>query len=600
VTASVTDAHLSDEWRHLGSLSDTAVTAVDSIDGQVVVGTARGVAWLAGGGWTSEIGLPPIRLLRAAPGGRLVAVADDGLLVRDGVGAWDWVLNCDAITEVLFLTAADGQPAVMVATENDGVLVGDPSLTRWTSSCAGLADVRVAGLAHLGTGESAAIVAATASGIYLTRDQGRTWRRVTTAPVAPVTSLVGGGDDGSVFALFTGLGLHRSADGATWSSIDLPGEDDHAPEFLTALPEQLAVVGWSGRITLVDYAQSSQQRTLPALSSTPCLDLGTDDDGVLLAGTPTGLQRLTSRGWIPASDGLSGGVAVLEASPDSGVALVHTPGAGLAWAGMLSVELEKINPPDYVFDVAVTDDGLVWTLGPGGVRAYDGHTWRAAPPLPLMVRRLFAVGPGLVGEAETGQLLVLTTGLDSDWRVAAGPPAAPHRLVGTTGLIFAVSAVKDGPDWRSTVWAADHRLSGWRPVLAASTPVPAPVARDGSQGLIVALGDRIVQIGSSGAVRPLSMIDPANPDGPATALDLAGQGSSIVALSSRGLHWSGDDGLTWHDLWAESVPIAIAHTRESIVVLTPDSQVWMTSSRTVTGRAMELNRMEKTDGPRKL
>lgn len=352
---------------------------------------------------------------------------------------------------------------------------------------ADLAAGTVAGLALAPTGGAQPdVFAATPTGVHVSHDGGRSWRR-TSDELTPV--LVGAVAASPDFArdqmLFAAArdGLYTSADaGRTWRlrlsgnmlSVAVSPQFASTPTLLVGTDADGVLISHDAGSTWASANPGLRDRTVSALVMSPAFET----DGTALAGTPTGLYitRNGAKSWrsveIDCDEPAIECVAVAFDFARSGVMLAATESCGLwrstdrgaTWSAVTELGHQSITA--LAFDtssprcVAVSSAGLA--VSPDG-----SHTWCTPRPLPGLGLSVACVDGGrqrdlvLAGLLHAG--LVYSTDSGATWlrpqhapsanlltQVVCSPAFARDRTVYAAGLDSGVLVSRDaGVTWQS-------------------------------------------------------------------------------------------------------------------------------------------------------
>ncbi|MBV9324572.1 MAG: hypothetical protein JO352_12380 [Chloroflexi bacterium] len=542
------------DWEQLAARPGGTVAALataTTADGQTLVFAAtsagvyrssdRGQTWTA----TSPNDVVPFNeAILASPGfatDRTLFVGGRNGLYRslDGASTWSRVLTGGHVTSL-----AVAPEVIFAGTEVDGILRSEDGGRTWSSANPGLLDLTVLALAlspafeRDGTG-----LAATASGVYRTRNAGKSWREIDLGLEVAVQCLALSptfAEDRLALAGTEADGLLRSDDGgARWEPVaGLDGHSITAIAFSSRYPGRptLAVATDAGIAISEDAGRAwrmiaADVGAVLTLTFVPGASHGVDvaHDEVLLAGLHRdGVARLAvdGQGWTLANDGLQArlllGVALsptfeadrtlFAAGPDDGVLVSRD--AGRSWSASL------VGPDDpQVFGVAASPsyarDRTVFAATAAGIlRSRDGgagwHTVATQAEAAAGARAVIAAPPAadgaptLLAAVENGRL-VASTDLGDSWRsfgdifageqvisLAFSPDYADDHVlcVGTTGS-------RPGEPGEVTLWrSADSGLS-WRRWLVERGGALLPVAIPGGHALselvFVGLGGQVLK-----------------------------------------------------------------------------------------------------------
>jgi photosystem II stability/assembly factor-like uncharacterized protein len=228
------------EGQTVTNVMDEMVPAVECVIGlagdiELFAGTTRGVyrsmdfghTWL--GGTTDQAGPSPVLALGISPqygsDGTVFVGSVDGLWQSDDKATtWRHVLGGDTVN-ALVLVEGVGTYAVIAGTDKDGVLRSDDAGRNWHSANPGLLDLSVLSLVSVpGHDHGQVLLAGTASGLYRSANNGKSWRPVNllegTLAVQCLDVVGSRATTPTVLAGTEADGLFRSIDiGQSWEAV---------------------------------------------------------------------------------------------------------------------------------------------------------------------------------------------------------------------------------------------------------------------------------------------------------------------------------------------------------------------------------------------
>ena len=574
----------------------TAVTSLALSGPNARLGTAAGVLAYDGEDWRlQKESLPPIRALRVVDADETWAISERGLHAQLAPDApWKWMLRSRGLTDLVVVPDRSGGRTRIVSHETDGVFRAGTLEGEWEPTSAGLTDTRVCALAVVSAPAGDRVLAGTPTGLYVSADSGRTWRREAGIAQLPVLSLAST-SDGCTYALVEEDGLWRMDRGSkSWRRV-LPSEKVASADFLAVAGDHVVVVGDDG--TVCKLHPAAAPTPLPSVSGGTCLDLAAGPSGVLYAGTTAGLLRLDGERWVEETGLPAVGAAALVGSKDAEVYVVYSPGSHAAVGLRGRPKLSYPELPEPVIDAAVTADGCAWLLGPQKLYRWQDSSTTAVESPSGPLRRIFAVDRGLLAVTADNTLFLGSAGCRS-WEALPPVPTGIHRLVSELTSLYAVCAVLDGDLWRSVVWRADINDCVWRPVVATGADVPSSIVTDGAGGALVATAGRVLHVAQSGQVSPRSIVG-GEADDVGDVLDLAGDGITLTALTSRGIYASTDAGGTWSRLEEAPRAVAISAAADAVITLTSSFEVCELPLPRLWAQVAGLPNTRRTSGPRK-
>lgn len=507
-------------WERLASAeggSVTALAATAATDGapQVYAATALGVFRSTDGGrrWAplGELGaLTDVAAVLPWPpdgaGTRLHAGARGGLYRwRAQQGVWEHLLRASRVLSLLGVAGRPGHaggPALLVGTEEDGILLSQDEGRTWSGANPGLLDLTVLALAASPRfAEDGLAFAATTSGLYRTRNGAESWRLVEL-------------DEEDVAVQCVAVSPSFAAD-----RLVLAGTEEH------------------GLLRSEDGGRSWD--TVPELEGRSVNALAFGPGGRVAAATDAGLALSTDggRSWRPAGTELGPVLSVALLAGDTGAKSagaertddraggdsVRADAAGADAAGGDGVGAERTSAA-----VAVTL--LAGLPGRGVVRSSnDGGSWAAS-------------SAGLTAGLFAG-LAVVPLGGATDARLVIASLEDGLRLSDDGGRTW-TAATAGLPD--PTV----YQLAAWcpadgPPILLAATAGGLAISHDAARSWQPALS-------GDDAVTPALTLAAA-PDG--THLLAALAGGRLLASEDGGRSWAG---LEAPGAGAEIVALALA------------------------------------------
>jgi photosystem II stability/assembly factor-like uncharacterized protein len=321
----------------------------------------------------------------------------------DGGASWQCVLTGGHVMGLAVAPDGTQGSVVFAGTEQDGIVRSEDGGRTWASANPGLLDLTVLALAvSPAFGQDGTGLAATASGLYRTRNAGKSWREIDLGAEVAVQCLAFSpafADDRLALAGTESDGLLRSSDaGAGWEPVSgLDGRSVTALAFSNRYASNGTIVAATdvGIALSVDGGRSWR---ITAADPGPVLTLACvphPEGDVVLAGLHRdGVARVATDGadWTFANAGLQARLllglvlspafeadqTMFAAGPDDG--LLVSRDAGQTWAAHL------VGPQDpSVFGVALSSDyrldGTVYAATAAGVqRSRDGGaTWQSLP-----------------------------------------------------------------------------------------------------------------------------------------------------------------------------------------------------------------------------
>jgi photosystem II stability/assembly factor-like uncharacterized protein len=366
------------------------------------------------------------------PFNEAIAVSADGIVYvgsRNGLyrsadqgQSWDQLL---AGARVLSLAAS--AELLLVGTERDGVLRSEDHGRSFSGANAGLIDLSVIAIAVSPAFEQdGTAFVATTSGLYRTRNGGKSWRPLDVDAAAQCLCI---SQDGLVLAGTESDGLLRSNDGGThWepvstllaASVTAIAHSRHSGTTAVATDQGIAI-----------SENSSESWTLTGADLGPVLAVhfaSTDDGEVLLAG----LYR----------EGVTRAVDPFDrwSSSNAGLQARLLPGLTLSPSFETDQSLFAAGPDDGV--LVSTDSGRTWSVHLNG-------------PDDPRVSGIAANRTSLFGATDAGVLRSQDRG--RTWSVVMGQRAATAVLVSDSGRIIAalsggrlLASDDNGNAWRAT------------------------------------------------------------------------------------------------------------------------------------------------------
>jgi hypothetical protein len=538
-----------------------------------------------GGSWrmlpTSDLSLLDALAVSSGfeAGGGVFAGGVSGLrLSADRGVTWRPLLTSPAVTAVAVSSPGDeGDARVMAGTEQDGVLLSTDGGTSWQRSSAGLLDLRVTAIAlSPGFAVDRTAFAGTASGVYMTRNGGRSWRILPGLGArCDVQCLALLGD---VLAVGTrGRGVLITNDrGASWrEALGLEGESVTA----IAVSPTGRLAAATDRGMMLSNDGGGVWEAVPG-RATAILSLAFVAGGRLLAGTVSDGAFLSGDGgasWSAANEGLlgrlPGGLAVEPGTdqlfwygPESGVA--GSTDGGRTWR-TLGLEGE------WLTTLALPGRGVLCAGGEGGLFVGGDGGWRLVLGAPVAAvaagadARLLAVLAG-------GELLASDDG-GARWRSLHVFPEGGRvtALLASAARFCAVVSVPEEGAYRHHVWWSRSSMIGWREVMdrrAAGPMALAPI----ESGILAASGAELIRVSDEGAVTAVSRVS-TDAGFVIHGLASAGGRSGRVALATRaGVLFSEDEGAALSPLpGGPEAAVATALTADgTIFALGSRAELW--------------------------
>lgn len=467
-------------WEHVavsygGTVAALAVANNHQLYAATSVGVFRssdgGVSWSLPGTaptvpFASALGVSP----QFATDRTVFACGADGLYrSSDAGGSWQRVLVGGQMFSVS--VARDGL-TVLVATEDDGVLRSEDRGKSWTGANAGLLDLTVLSLAlSPGFETDRTAFAGAASGLYRTRNGGRSWRAVDLdLEDEPAVQCIGVSpeftSDRRVYVGTETNGLLRSSDGgSTWTACGFAG--------VSALAFRGAHVVAAATDSSIAVSEDGGETWRESTPSRPALALAFVDD-TLLAGLHRGGVM---RDGHDSNGGLSARLDTsLVYSPDGRLFIggledgvrVSADG-GSTWADC------NAGLVDATVHTLASSATKVWAATPSGVFANDASGWHShvAEGPALMIAALSREVVAALG----GGRLVRSADEGANWHPLAAPWSEAEVVALTVGrdkTIFAATSDANGVTlWRAlgggtfTRWLVDASANSSRVALAA-------------------------------------------------------------------------------------------------------------------------------------
>lgn len=635
---------ISGRWERLASHEGGTVVALAAAPMRgggttLFAATATGLFRSEDGGqqW-SPAGDTPLPLLAAvAPSARF---AENGLFFAgtqtgfhrsaDGGRTWRQTLSGSRVFAIAVVSGPGGEESVFVGTDADGILRSDDAGQTWAGANPGLLDFTVLALAFSpDAARDLTGFAATISGLYRTRNGGKSWRSVELPLDEPAVQCVAispaFSTDRLVLIGTEGEGLWRSDDGGnTWGVVrGLPEGPIDAIAFSPS--SRRIAVATAGGVALSDDGGGTWRMTGEASPSV--LDLFFIPDGAgetLVAGLyRDGVARLAvadggSR-WLPASAGLraiflanlvaspifSRDRTLIIAGPEAGVRISCDGGhtwsdAGLADAVVNGVAIAPNTDGDRSI-IAATDVGIL--------RSRDnGANWEAPAaggnaPVGTVVIGTAADDSSLPVFAATldGHLIASDDGGDR-WRDIDAPfsGAMIVSLASGPGRVLFVGTLQRMPSDHSNelaLWRSTDSGGSWVHWLEAHGDAGTmPLAAGEREGIFVGHGARVLHPRRNAWQTRGGVRSPLWSDAPLTARD--GESAIVTALAtspnyhadgtvyaatSAGLYRSRDRGRTF-DRWGDDliparlIALATARAAEDAAILVfalgVDGTVW--------------------------
>jgi photosystem II stability/assembly factor-like uncharacterized protein len=508
------------------------------------------------------------------------------------------------------MSLAVAPEVVLAGTEHDGVLRSEDGGRTWVSANPGLLDLTILALAL--SPEFAwdgTAFAATTSGVYRTRNAGKSWRQLDLHPDLAVQCLSlspGYAHDRLALAGTESDGLLRSDDGGGhWEAV--PGLDGRSVTALAfskqyAANATMAAATDSGIAISRDGGRSWQTVAADLGSALSLIFVQCAGGEVLLAGLHRdGVARLPDEGgnWTLANDGLQARLLLALAlspqfemdqtlftvGPDDGVSM--SVDAGRTWTAHL----------------AGTDDAMVFSVTPSSAYARDrtlyaatangiqrsrdaGASWQAASPgTELPAARALLSGPHLA-DGGSPLLAALTSGrlAQSDdegesWRfLGAGFGAADIAAMafspdyGRDRTLFAATSNSGfGEQSEMTLWKSHDAGRSWARWLVepgGDVPSVAVSPTYSVSGLVfVGVGQRVFAPvrdaweTRQGERRPIWRGVQVGRHGTLTTALATANRSVLFAATSAGVYVSRDSGehfTSWNDGDGPTAVIALA------------------------------------------
>lgn len=465
----------------------------------------------------------------AAPG-RLWAAARNGLLFRstDSGARWHRVafpleLNCTLHT-VLSLGADSSRLFVGISPQQPGASGLYTSATgglRW-EPVAAFEGKQVWSLAEF-PGESGLLAAGAGDGVYLSRDHGVTWSRISPAAnagLAPVVSLAFHPTDSRVlYAGTTHLPWRTTDGGQTWQSIHegmLDDSDVFAIHVDPAKPSRVLASACSGMYRSTDAGLRWIKLTGSADASyrTYAITQSPADANLVYAGTSHGLLRSANGGttWRKVLNEPVKSIAFDRASPSrmyvaGGTGIHASDDSGATFAALR----HGFTARNVVSLAAVS--GSLWTAS-----AYDS------------AGALFQSKDGVSWQQNSGPALT----------AVVADPSNPDRLYGITAR--SLHASRDGGRNWIRMRAPDAMLHGLAvvPAAAKTAAVRTPAQRPPMRKKTAARRSSR----SKGARRPTRRATP-RPVSPAPVQTAPPAGVELWLATSKGLFKSGTGADPW-------------------------------------------------------
>jgi photosystem II stability/assembly factor-like uncharacterized protein len=587
-----------------GTVANLAV--VDDADESTLVfaTTPAGLHYSSDAGqtWaTTTLGLfgPTIHVAAVSPGFArdrtlFVGTEDTFFRSRDAGATWHAVLTGCRMLAVGLSPFFEDDHTIFVGTERDGVLRSDDAGDHWVSANPGLLDLTVLalGLSPRFDVDRTGFVA-TASGLYRSRNGGKSWRALALPGDDPaVQSLAispSFGDDRLVLAGTEADGLMRSADGGTtWEAVS--ALDEPAVTALAFAPDESAIVAGVGEGVAISVNGGATWRRV-ALPAGPALSVAFVADGetqVVLAGLPVaGIARgsTSANGWVMANDGLDGSLLTAIVAGPGGLlvrggledGISRSTDGGGTWAAVAGA-------PRTVLELAAGEAGAVYAASSDGVfgSVDAGATWRVVRE--GAIRALAVARDGLVAAAQRDGSLAVSGDGGQTWSERAAPVAGGEAL----------SLAVDRSVWLGLrtdesevgVWRSADQGATWQRVLSRSGVSAVAVAIGDGQPY-VGIGNRVLhplrqaEEVVRGERRPIWRGEPL-PDDPGNITVLGcssdfGRDRCLVAGTSSGVYLSRDTGASfvrWSDGLSPAPVVALAFAERNVLALQLGGALW--------------------------
>lgn len=533
---------LSENWYDYPpiNLPSPVITLLSTPQGLWASGTG-GAALYRDGAW--EPAFPPVGVTAMATGGEWLFVGGMAGIARSRDGGDNWEFAPD-VSGRLPISAMATSPnfeddqTVLAGTLGRGVLRSDDAGRTWDTANFGLEDLEVTALVWLSNGT---LLAATASGIYRSSNEGRAWRGATGAETLAVAALAELPDGRVLAALEEGGLLLSKAGGSRWEPYI---EHDIVATTLFAAPDFL-LLGTSdqGIFRSLDQGENWE----------PCYDAYSfaftlHEDKVYMA-TAGGVMATADQGLTWKS---------LPTPPVHDLQHVLVKHDVVVVAGHHTTPMRyttKWQPltkaPVPISTMMVAPDGALLAGGPLGLaRSTDnGDSWHVVldeEEAGHLARITFRPdGRGWAGSVD-GQHLLTTTDNGQSWQALEAPfgilPLA--ALQAAPDIVFA--ATYDARQEVAHLWRSQHDGQRWRREAEART-----------SWSIVATCDRppALTLGHLLFLQP-----PEQEEWQQVAVDgtpirrVIGNGVVLLVLTVDGLHLSDDFGQNWTTL---TLPFAV-------------------------------------------
>ena len=270
--------------------------------------TSLSASWLATGPFGGDADI-----VRAIPGtkGHVIAASRNGLVFSSTNGGASWVnlpfpaqfagvlhaLEVDPKSTAIWYAGVESEIGRL-----SGVYKTTDSGSTWTQ-LPGTVGIGVWSLA-LWPGDDAVVAAGTSTGVFMTRDAGAEWKKISAddnTELQPVVSLAFHPTDSKIiYAGTTHLPWKTTDGGASWRSIHT-GMLDDSDVFSIVIdaknPEHVMASACSGVYNSLDSAQHwTKMDTPPGAFRTHFVALDPRHEGVVFAGTTDGLLKSVSGG----------------------------------------------------------------------------------------------------------------------------------------------------------------------------------------------------------------------------------------------------------------------------------------------------------------
>ena len=516
-------------------------------DGAVWAGGVGGVAAYQNGQWTAYVSGLPLGVVAAlaSAGQWLFAGGAEGCArSADGGQSWQPGVISGAPTPISAIIPSpefEQDSSLLAATLSGGMLRSENAGQSWTAANFGLGDFEVTALLWP---QADMVLAGTMNGIYRSPNGGRAWREAAGAEGQPVAALARLAD-GTLLAALEGGALLVSTNGANWSPLasDLPEEieptalhvTDDGGLLLGALDAGVFHSGDGG----ASWTQVLAEGVFALAGAV----------GVVYAGTGTDL--------LVSKDG-GGTFAVLPRPPLHDLRhLIAADGRPLVYgrySGALVYDegawhpLTAVSPPLGL--LRSTPDGALYTSSMEGL-----YRWQANGDWERLIEGPAGYFSQLVMREDGSgwacshdyQHLLRTQDSGANWQASASPFGVLPlvALEAAPGVVF--GATFDPRQNSARMWRSQDGGVHWQP--GAEVRVPWPLVATCADPVLVALGGMIVvQQGDTwqrGTVSGMSDY---------LVRQIVSDGTRLLALTTRGLLQSTDQGLNWSPLVGHDLP----------------------------------------------